>query len=262
MSVHASITAAGQAGPRLPPVRNLRATTTQAPVSQTVVLEWEAPEPGLAMDHYVVYGAALSDFSPSQATLKVRVPWTTHLHSGLPADGRTWHYRVVGVDAAGRVSRFRGSTQVSVTTASRGLPRIPAGNLVATATSAQQPDYAAEFVLDGDPATFWHSQYDPRVPMPHALTVDMGEVRPVTALTYLPRQDGEHGGTVTAYAVALSTDGSTFTPATTGHWWALDTEGTFATWPATRARYVRLEVLAGYRGHASAAEIGLFEPPA
>lgn len=245
----------------LPPVRNLRATTQQAPVSQTIVLDWERPDPDRAMDHYIVYGSPVAGFSPSQATLTVRVPWTTYLHAGLAASGQTWHFRVVAVDAAGRASRFRHTDEVSTTTAKEGLPRVPAESLAVTATSAQLPAYAAEYAIDGDPATFWHSQYGPRVPMPQAITLDMGDVRPVTALTYLPRQDGDLNGTVTSYRVDVSRDGSTFTRATTGRWWALDTESRFATWPAADARYVRLEVLGGYHGYACAADIGLFVPP-
>src|SRR5690606_39613180 len=51
MSVHASITAADQAGTRLPPVRKLLDTSTQEPVSQTGQLEGGSPDPGLAMDY-------------------------------------------------------------------------------------------------------------------------------------------------------------------------------------------------------------------
>lgn len=48
--------------------------------------------------------------------------------------------------------------------------------------------------IDGDPETFWHTQWQPSAkPMPHWLVVDLGRELPLTGITYLPRQDMANG---------------------------------------------------------------------
>jgi hypothetical protein len=48
--------------------------------------------------------------------------------------------------------------------------------------------------IDGDPQTFWHTQWQPTVkPMPHWLVVDLGNETALAGITYLPRQDMANG---------------------------------------------------------------------
>jgi hypothetical protein len=48
--------------------------------------------------------------------------------------------------------------------------------------------------IDGDPETFWHTQWQPSVaPMPHELVIDLGGEVNLTGITYLPRQDMSNG---------------------------------------------------------------------
>jgi beta-galactosidase len=48
--------------------------------------------------------------------------------------------------------------------------------------------------IDGDPQTFWHTQWQPAAkPMPHWLVVDLGRELPLAGITYLPRQDMANG---------------------------------------------------------------------
>jgi hypothetical protein len=52
---------------------------------------------------------------------------------------------------------------------------------------------AANF-LDGDPATFWHSRWQPQNdPMPHELIIDLGRELTLRGVTCLPRQDQSNG---------------------------------------------------------------------
>jgi alpha-galactosidase len=84
--------------------------------------------------------------------------------------------------------------------------------------------------------------------------VDLGSVRAVNGLTYQPRLDADTTGTITAYRVELSTDGSSFTQAADGQW-PDDKSLKWTAFPSTQARYVRLTTTAGDGGYASAAEI-------
>lgn len=66
---------------------------------------------------------------------------------------------------------------------------------------------AAALAIDGDPATFWSTDWAPARQAPHAITVDMGVSHRIAGLTYLPRQDGELNGTVEHFRFETSEDG-------------------------------------------------------
>src|SRR5438477_1819400 len=45
--------------------------------------------------------------------------------------------------------------------------------------------------FDGDPATFWHSEwFTTASPLPHEIQIDLGDVYSVAGFRHLPRQDG------------------------------------------------------------------------
>lgn len=140
-----------------------------------------------------------------------------------------------------------------------GTP-IPADELTATA-STESPTGPAAAAVDGDLRTLWHSDYatTPPDPLPHTLTVDLGSVRDLTALRYLPRING-FNGIVTDYTLEASTDGSTFTPVADGEWPRtqiprnVDLAG-------VQARYLRLTVQHGVGLFSSAAEVQVYERP-
>lgn len=49
---------------------------------------------------------------------------------------------------------------------------------VKSVTSQEQGEADAEFAIDGDPGTFWHSEYNKTVTKhPHVLAVDLGKER-------------------------------------------------------------------------------------
>ena len=68
---------------------------------------------------------------------------------------------------------------------------IPQGRLhVAYADSEENlsEDGSAENVLDGDPSTIWHTQYNgASPPHPHLIVLDLGKTTTVTGLRYTPR---------------------------------------------------------------------------
>jgi alpha-galactosidase len=125
----------------------------------------------------------------------------------------------------------------------------------ATATTAHD-GYPASAAIDGRQATIWHDEFSPQAPLPQSVTVDLGRTRTVDGLTYQPRLDAGTTGTVTAYRIEVSTDGSTFTAVANGSW-ADDKSLKSAAFAPAPARYVRLTADAGDGGYASAAELRL-----
>ena len=135
-----------------------------------------------------------------------------------------------------------------------------------TATASdQESGYPASYAIDGNSATFWHSQYTPTVvPLPHSITIDMHAMNNVSGLTYLPRQDGKANGNIGQYSISISSDGTNWgSPVATGTW-ADDNTLKTAVFGGVLCRYVRLTALteAGNRGPwTSAAELGLLGDP-
>lgn len=67
--------------------------------------------------------------------------------------------------------------------------------------------------IDGDPTTFWHTEWSRNEPShPHILTIDLGASYKLCALRYLPRQgdtDFAQNGHIAHYRIHLSSDEST-----------------------------------------------------
>jgi galactose oxidase len=133
--------------------------------------------------------------------------------------------------------------------------------------SDQQGSNPASYAVDGNPATFWHSEYSPTlVPLPHSITIDMNATNYVSELTYLPRQDTANNGNIGQYTISVSGDGTTWSAPVASGTWADDKTLKTAVFTTVSARYVRLTALteAGNRGPwTSAASIGLLggSPP-
>jgi galactose oxidase len=142
---------------------------------------------------------------------------------------------------------------------------LPSSGWTATATD-QEGSNRASYAIDGNKATFWHSEYSPAmVQLPHSITIDMHAVNYVSGLTYLPRQDSNYNGDIGQYAISVSSDGVNWgSPVVTGTW-ADDKTLKTAVFSGVLARDVRLTALteAGNRGpFSSAAEISLLGDPA
>jgi hypothetical protein len=77
---------------------------------------------------------------------------------------------------------------------------------------------AAVEAIDGNPATFWHTQWSTaNPPPPHSYTVDLGSPQVITGFTYLSRQDGEQNGSFARFQFFVSSDGSNWgTPVVQG----------------------------------------------
>ena len=65
--------------------------------------------------------------------------------------------------------------------------------------------------VDGDPATFWHTQWQDASPEPpHEIVIEMSQSAAIVGFTYLPRQDDSDHGNIANYEFYTCTDGVNF----------------------------------------------------
>ncbi|MFJ3174109.1 endo-alpha-N-acetylgalactosaminidase family protein [Streptomyces roseus] len=120
---------------------------------------------------------------------------------------------------------------------------VPQGQMAVKAVDSQESageNGSAANVLDGDPATIWHTQwYAATAPMPHEITLDLGTPYNVSSLYCLPRQ-AQSNGRIADYQVSTSADGVTWATAATGTF-ANTTARQDVPFTARTARYVKLK---------------------
>lgn len=141
-------------------------------------------------------------------------------------------------------------------------PLRPVGSITVSAVDSQDHGYEAARAVDGNPGTFWHTQWQAAAPpLPHSLTLDLGAVLWCDGVRYVARQDGNTNGTITSYRLEESSDLVTWATVTSGTW-ALDSSEKVARFAAIKTRYVRLVALVSNGSpYASAAEVGVFATP-
>lgn len=202
------------------------------------------------------------------AGAELKANWSV---SGLPtgaagvfqtdAHGRT--YLRVSVSAATPSGSYRlfATATVNSQAASQAILLEVGDEATAVAAAAkadsQASPHLAKVAIDGNSNTYWKSlDTAPAADYPHSITLDLGSVKPVAGLSYLPRQDGCVDGTAMQYEVYLSTDNVNWLTQTTGGsfdygpaWrsYACDSQ-TFPqvqqiSFPVTNARYVKLNAL-------------------
>lgn len=123
------------------------------------------------------------------------------------------------------------------------------------------PNGPAAAAIDGNPATYWHSQWSPTTASyPHSIVVDLGAEQTVCGLAYTPRASTGSGGAngrIADYDVYTSTTLATVA----GEWGAPVASGTFANtadvqlaaFASHEARYVKLVARSEVNGNPWAA---------
>lgn len=107
--------------------------------------------------------------------------------------------------------------------------------------NAHGSDVAAN-VLDGNPATLWHTNWNPADNAgraDHYITMDLGISCEVDGLRYLPRQAGSVNGNITKYRIEFSEDGENWGEPVTGTWTS-EYKWKNTTFKSRQARYIRL----------------------
>ncbi|MDZ4992914.1 family 20 glycosylhydrolase [Clostridium perfringens] len=137
---------------------------------------------------------------------------------------------------------------------------IPQEQMKATASS-EHPNIGteglAEFAIDGDESTIWHTKWSPVDKLPQHITLDLGGSYDINKFTYMPRQDALNGS-ISEYELQVSTDGENFTKVAEGTWTA-DNSTKVLKFDSVNATHVRLVAKAGHGGFASAAELNVHQ---
>lgn len=143
-------------------------------------------------------------------------------------------------------------------------PIVPTSSMTATADSENLTSGTGEGpvgnVLDGDPGSIWHTQYDPTITnYPHWVQLKLDSEYTVNGFGYQGRQSGGQNGKVKGYTIFTSEDGTTWTQAATGN--LIDTTAmqniTFA---PVQAKFVKFQANSSINGQpfAAAAEMRVF----
>lgn len=114
----------------------------------------------------------------------------------------------------------------------------------------------AQSAIDGNPRTIWHTQWyssDPKPP--HEIQIDLSKIKTVSAMRYLPRQDGYSYGSIADYVIQVSQDRRAWIEVARGRFDRTRTEKRVP-FKALNARYLKLVALSEVNGGpwASAAE--------
>lgn len=158
---------------------------------------------------------------------------------------------------------FAGNSAGTVATRRIGISKAA---WKATASSEHDTTYGAAKAVDGDPATFWHTRWENPPNHPHTLTIDLGAVRDIAGITYLPRQDKRvPDSMIEEGRVEVSIDGVTWTEAGSflfGNLLNDPCERNFLFPKPARGKHLRLISTRGVSGkpYAGAAEIGVLAP--
>lgn len=132
--------------------------------------------------------------------------------------------------------------------------RIPQEDMIATASSSD-PASPASNVLDGSYESIWLSS--PNAGGSQSITLDLGIKQYVNKLKYMPRQYGGKDGTITAYKLYTSMDGTNFNLVSSGQW-NDDKLVKTVNFDTVEAVFVKLEATESVQGVVSAAEINLY----
>ena len=123
--------------------------------------------------------------------------------------------------------------------------------------TASQDGHGANAV-DGDPATFWHTQWtDENPPCPHEIVIELIPPSTIKGFTYLPRQDSEVNGTIKDYEFYLSDDDKSFGQPVKKGTFAEGSEKKTVNFDPKKGRFIKLRALSELNDNAwtSAAEI-------
>jgi hypothetical protein len=119
------------------------------------------------------------------------------------------------------------------------------------------PSHGPELAIDGNPATIWHTNWEPMAQPPHHLILDLKKPVRVRGLTYLPRQDMTNGR-IAKFELYTSVVGQPWgQPVASGQWPNDAQPKTIRLDEAIEARFLKLVALSevGGRPFASVAEI-------
>ena len=125
--------------------------------------------------------------------------------------------------------------------------------------SASATSGSASNAIDGINDRFFYSVWQSSSSLPQSITLDLGkEYANISILDYVPKYKTVTTplteGSIKSYKIYTSSDKINFTEVANGEWNG-DTSMKIASFPATAARYIKLEAMSGVGGFAAATEI-------
>jgi len=132
--------------------------------------------------------------------------------------------------------------------------------LVRASSESQAGGKLARNAIDGDPGTWWHSQFSPGLKThPHELVIDLGKAYEIRGFRYMARQDTGWNGAIKACEFYVSASPKDFKkPAATAAFKKIKTAQDVPCKPV-QGRYVMLRSLSAHADNpwASVAELGV-----
>ena len=233
--------------------------------NHTILRIAEAARPGEdgIQQLMINYNSALKvvNLGEPEASLILRKPRSPHGQGGADSRSTTGLTHVGGTRWEGTESPAYKAMLDWIRDASRSA----AGRAHAEtySTDSYSPGYEPAAAGDGDLSTIWHTEFVGASPgYPHELVVDLGSLREVEGLLYVPRQDSPNGR-VKDFEVRTSTDGRSWSKLIASGRWENDTTFKYVPLDGTPARYVQLRGLSEVEGRPfmSAAEVSVESRP-
>jgi hypothetical protein len=124
-----------------------------------------------------------------------------------------------------------------------------------------QNGYAANAV-DGDPNTYWHTQWQSNSPgLPHEIIIELLPPTVIRGFRYLPRQDESDHGTIKDYEFYVSDEGTNFGQPVKKGTFEPGKGEQIETFDPVNCRFIKLRAISEITGQpwTSAAEIGVIQ---
>jgi hypothetical protein len=175
-------------------------------------------------------------------------------------NGEAWTSAAeIGVVAA----RKEAAAAVTTVAPAASAPAAAAGKIKLKFVRADSEETASQDghganAVDGDPATFWHTQWtDENPPCPHEIVIELIPPSTIKGFTYLPRQDNEVNGTIKDYEFYVSDDDKNFGQPVKKGSFAEGSDKKTVNFDSKKGRFIKLRALSEINDAAwtSAAEI-------
>ncbi len=161
-----------------------------------------------------------------------------------------------GCSTAGRPDYEVPSTEIGA------VPRVEFRVVKVDSEETAGQDGRAENAVDGDPNTYWHTQWQGKSPgLPHEIILELLPPAVIKGFTYLPRQDASDHGTIKGYEFYVSNHGWHFGQPVKKGVFAPGKGEKIETFEPVKCRYIKLKAVSEINGlpWTSAAEIGVIQ---
>lgn len=147
----------------------------------------------------------------------------------------------------------RSGAPVEVPKPPRKLRKVPQGEVkVLGVSSFEKGEGESKYLADGDPMTYWHSQWRPEIKYPHWVAIDLGKSRELAGFAYLARRQMDNGW-IRGYRAYVSDDPEKWgEPVASGEFSSEQggDEMRIEFSKPAKGRYLKLECLGEWRGRA------------